>query len=450
MTAGMNLINLYQNEYSFEEKVNENFKKVDSFSTLSVKQIITSSKTEIENDTLYLIGENNDDFFRDKIGQVACYNANIGWFFYQPKEGSILFLQNDKKFYFYSNSKWQVMQNGTISTENSDIDLSEYLKKSNNLSDINDLLKACDNLNVYTKDEVYNKNEIDEKIINAQISGEVDTSLFLTSNGNLSELTNKTTARTNLDVYAKAETYSKTEVDSKISNINIPEGYGATDASTCLLKSNNLSDLTDVDTARGNLDVYSKSDTYNRSKNLLDILDQDSACHNIGTLRDWEIRRVGDYKFSAMKTDHDNWLICDGRAINRADYKDLFILIGTSFGVGDGSTTFNIPDFRNKTMWGANGNLNSTLSSGLPDITGSFIPGAVKGLTYPLGVQSSDGCFSKSQQETGNFLNNPNAVTSTAIRNVQFNASASNSIYGNSTVVQPPAICVNVFILAKQ
>ena len=154
MTAGMNLINLYQNEYSFEEKVNENFKKVDSFSTLSVKQIITSSKTEIENDTLYLIGENNDDFFSDKIGQVACYNANIGWFFYQPKEGSILFLQNDKKFYFYSNSKWQVMQNGTISTETGDIDLSEYLQKSNNLSDINDLLKACDNLNVYTKDEV--------------------------------------------------------------------------------------------------------------------------------------------------------------------------------------------------------------------------------------------------------------------------------------------------------
>jgi microcystin-dependent protein len=40
------------------------------------------------------------------------------------------------------------------------------------------------------------------------------------------------------------------------------------------------------------------------------------------------------------------WLICDGSIISRSLYYDLFIAIGTSFGVGDGSTTFQIPDMR--------------------------------------------------------------------------------------------------------
>jgi hypothetical protein len=41
-----------------------------------------------------------------------------------------------------------------------------------------------------------------------------------------------------------------------------------------------------------------------------------------------------------------NWLECDGSAISRTTYADLFSLIGTSFGNGNGTTTFNIPDLR--------------------------------------------------------------------------------------------------------
>lgn len=40
------------------------------------------------------------------------------------------------------------------------------------------------------------------------------------------------------------------------------------------------------------------------------------------------------------------YLYCDGRAVSRADYARLFARIGTSYGAGDGSTTFNVPDFR--------------------------------------------------------------------------------------------------------
>lgn len=42
------------------------------------------------------------------------------------------------------------------------------------------------------------------------------------------------------------------------------------------------------------------------------------------------------------------WLLCDGAAISRTTYADLYALIGTTFGVGDGSTTFNVPDLRGR------------------------------------------------------------------------------------------------------
>jgi microcystin-dependent protein len=42
------------------------------------------------------------------------------------------------------------------------------------------------------------------------------------------------------------------------------------------------------------------------------------------------------------------WLICDGTAINRSTYATLFAVIGTTYGAGDGSTTFNLPDLRGR------------------------------------------------------------------------------------------------------
>jgi microcystin-dependent protein len=42
------------------------------------------------------------------------------------------------------------------------------------------------------------------------------------------------------------------------------------------------------------------------------------------------------------------WLLCDGRAVSRTSYASLFSAISTSYGAGDGSTTFNIPDFRGR------------------------------------------------------------------------------------------------------
>ena len=57
----------------------------------------------------------------------------------------------------------------------------------------------------------------------------------------------------------------------------------------------------------------------------------------------------------AVATAQAGWLSCDGSAISRTTYSLLFDVIGTVFGVGDGSTTFNVPDLRGEFLRGVDG-----------------------------------------------------------------------------------------------
>jgi microcystin-dependent protein len=50
----------------------------------------------------------------------------------------------------------------------------------------------------------------------------------------------------------------------------------------------------------------------------------------------------------AGATAPDGWLACDGAAVSRTTYAGLFAVMGTGYGVGDGSTTFNLPDLRER------------------------------------------------------------------------------------------------------
>jgi len=54
----------------------------------------------------------------------------------------------------------------------------------------------------------------------------------------------------------------------------------------------------------------------------------------------------------AMSTPPTGWLECNGSAISRTTYADLFAVIGTAWGTGDGSTTFNLPDLRGEFIRG--------------------------------------------------------------------------------------------------
>ncbi len=57
----------------------------------------------------------------------------------------------------------------------------------------------------------------------------------------------------------------------------------------------------------------------------------------------------------AGATAPEGWLLCDGSAVSRSTYSALFDVIGTTYGAGDGSTTFNVPDLSGKVIIGVSG-----------------------------------------------------------------------------------------------
>lgn len=144
----------------------------------------------------------------------------------------------------------------------------------------------------------------------------------------------------------------------------------------------------------------------------------------------------------------DGWLLCDGSAISRETYSDLYSKIGTKYGVGDGSTTFNLPDYRNKTFWGGDTtNVGTVKSSALPNITGSIDRGSS---VYTIGILShgslpASGSLTVSEYATVNYSTQSGSAL--RVNGISIDASRSSSIYKNGqTIVQPPAIQVPIII----
>lgn len=79
----------------------------------------------------------------------------------------------------------------------------------------------------------------------------------------------------------------------------------------------------------------------------------------------------------AGATPPTGWMLCLGQAIPRAGYPELFQTIGTTYGVGDGSTTYNLPDCRGRFTAGVDAGANRITNAG-SGVTGSTL-GAVGG-----------------------------------------------------------------------
>ena len=90
---------------------------------------------------------------------------------------------------------------------------------------------------------------------------------------------------------------------------------------------------------------------------------------------------AGSIKMWPVSTPPDNWALCNGQAISRTLYATLFSRIGTTYGAGDGSTTFNLPNFVNRFPMGAGGTYN-------PGVTGGYADAAVISHTHPVSNQS--------------------------------------------------------------
>lgn len=127
-----------------------------------------------------------------------------------------------------------------------------------------------------------------------------------------------------------------------------------------------------------------------------------------------------EYAGSAAPT---GWLLCDGTAISRSTYAALFAILGTAYGAGDGSTTFNLPDKRGKFgvgvdgtyTRGSSGGSTTTSSAGSHDHTGSA--GATTLSTSQIPAHTHTGNTSTASL-TGGFgpfrqtLNSPDASAS--------------------------------------
>ena len=154
--------------------------------------------------------------------------------------------------------------------------------------------------------------------------------------------------------------------------------------------------------------------------------------------------KIGDIKMSVLSSNHDNWLLCNGQEVNRADYPDLFKVIGVNFGAGNGTTTFNVPDYRGCFIRMLGGNAAADFytkqNEGLPNISGNF-----SSHNASIGSDAT-GAFYK-VADSGSSIGA--AVPGSFVKTLGFEASRSSSIYGASTHVTPENFAVNYFIKAK-
>lgn len=90
------------------------------------------------------------------------------------------------------------------------------------------------------------------------------------------------------------------------------------------------------------------------------------------------------------------WLLCDGQAVSRTTYSALFTAISTTWGVGDGSTTFNVPDFREASPYGV-GTRAAGVTAHDAATLGEFKDDQMQQITGALervyGVSASSGAF---------------------------------------------------------
>lgn len=78
---------------------------------------------------------------------------------------------------------------------------------------------------------------------------------------------------------------------------------------------------------------------------------------------------VGSIIISPVSTIPEGFLVCDGSDVSRDQYADLFDVIGTTYGAGDGSTTFNLPNLSGRTVIGGSNNYAIGSSGGSESVT---------------------------------------------------------------------------------
>ena len=152
---------------------------------------------------------------------------------------------------------------------------------------------------------------------------------------------------------------------------------------------------------------------------------------------------IGTVAWFAMPVPPAGYLKCDGAAVGRETCPELFAAIGTTFGAGDGETTFNLPDLIGRFAEGS-ATPGTVKEAGLPNLVG-----------YSDTVGFSDmrfeptGCFYPAEEWNAGTFNIVEKTGTAGANVVRFDASHGNPTYGKSDTVQPPALtllpCIKAF-----
>ena len=157
----------------------------------------------------------------------------------------------------------------------------------------------------------------------------------------------------------------------------------------------------------------------------------------------------------AGSTIPSGFLLCDGSKVSRTTYKKLFDVIGTTYGAGDGSTTFNLPNLNNNSFLEGSDTVGTVKSAGLPNASGAV--GVEYGRTSSnktvVGTMFGDGAFRRNTEHPWGRIWSPSIISSNVetmpLQNYAeavMDLSKSNSIYGNSNTVQPKSVTVKFCI----
>ena len=161
-----------------------------------------------------------------------------------------------------------------------------------------------------------------------------------------------------------------------------------------------------------------------------------------GTL--WADTPVGTINAFGGAEAPKGWLLCQGQAVSRTDYADLFDVIGTAFGPGDGSTTFNVPDFTGKTAMGAETN----------HVLGASENGAVPNLKDSLYMCCADvhtGVLSSAPEGQYKIEHASGTNPNVSIGYFSIDASKGSNLYkDNQTKIDAANVRVNFIIKAVQ
>ena len=121
------------------------------------------------------------------------------------------------------------------------------------------------------------------------------------------------------------------------------------------------------------------------------------AIMDISGLDGFPIGGIAAYGGTAIP---DGWLLCDGSTVSRELYSDLFKAVGTVFGEGDGSTTFKLPDYRDKFVLGAGGDVALAETGGEKEVT--LTVKQIPPHNHSLTAHGSDGTGNMVSQSIGN------------------------------------------------